>query len=162
MKEIKLTQGKIALVDDDDFEKLNQWEWHAKTFYKSKKWYAARSQKGKTILMHRIILNPTSGMDIDHQDNNGLNNQKSNIRICTRSQNRENTGKRIDNKTGFKGVCWYQKYKKYSSSISHNRKRIFLGYFNTPLEAAKIYNEYAKKIHGDFAHKTINIGAKDE
>jgi hypothetical protein len=94
MKRIKLTQGKYALVDDEDFESLNKYKWY---FHQG---YAIRNTKMKfgkrtTIFMHRIITNCPKGKDVDHINMNGLNNQKYNMRVCKRSQNITNDKKTI-------------------------------------------------------------------
>ena len=95
MKKIELTQGKFALVDDEDFEWLNQWKWYAN--HLGYTWYVVRSvrydNEVKAILMHRSILNAKIGEEIDHINHNGLDNRKKNLRICTRSQNNMNRNK---------------------------------------------------------------------
>jgi len=93
MKEVGLTQNKVALVDDKDFEYLNQWKWHVLKDYLT--YYAARNirlanGKQTSIRMHRVILNVPKGMVTDHIDHNGLNNQKANLRICDASENNMN------------------------------------------------------------------------
>lgn len=150
MKEIKLSQkgknkGKyVALVDDCDYEYLNQWEWRA--LITGKNIYAIRSPN---ILMHRIIINTPKGMDTDHRDHNGLNNQRSNLRICTTSQNLFNRSNAIRSKVKYKGVSKSKRgYKVY---IFHDGKQINLGRFTNIIEAAKVYDEAAKKYHGEFA-----------
>src|SRR5882724_7878623 len=105
MKEIQLTQGKIALVDDEDFERVNQFKWFLLTSNLHDKLYAYSRVPG---LMHRFIMSAPTGFDVDHIDNDGLNDQKSNLRICTRSQNMMGIEKiqRVGNrgKSKFKGV----------------------------------------------------------
>src|SRR5690348_11276017 len=107
MKKIKLTQGKYALVDDADFEYLNQWKWQAKKcsdtlFYAHRtQRYGLRSENKKHhFKMHKLILKSPKGFEIDHEDGNGLNNQRKNLRICTHSQNGMNK------KLKSKGVSW--------------------------------------------------------
>ena len=155
MKQIKLTKGKFALVDDEDFEYLNKFKWNAE---KSRgRFYASRSayinNKKKNIRMHVNLINPENGKIVDHIDNNGLNNQRYNLRECTHSQN--NTNKFI-NKNGrtsrFIGVCLGKnKYKKWRAVIKKDKKQISLGTYETELEAAIAYNEGAIKYHGEFA-----------
>lgn len=145
MKKIILTKGKVALVDDEDFEYLNHWKWQAN---KSKNtWYAIKSHGGK---MHQLIINIPNGFEIDHKDRNGLNNQKSNLRIATRAQNNANQILRSDNRSGLKSVCWHKRIKKWQVRLQVNGKRFHLGYFNDKNEAAKIYNTKAKELLGDF------------
>jgi hypothetical protein len=150
MKEIILSQGKVALVDDEDYEYLNQWKWCAVksryTFYASRG--IMRDGKWTSERMHRVILNPRERELIDHRDHDGLNNQKSNLRICTNGQNQMN--KRPASATGYKGV--YKDFGKYKASIEFNNKRLLLGVYRTPEEAALAYNEAAKKYHGEYAN----------
>lgn len=162
MKQIKLTQGKYAIVDDEDFAWLNQWKWFVVEC--SNKFYAGRHQwigvinkkkVSKRIYMHREVLQAKKGSEIDHKDGNSLNNQKLNLRIATRSQNAMNRGKQINNKTGFKGVTLLKdqpRNKKYLSTIRINQRNICLGVFLTKEDAAQTYNEAAKKYFGEFAY----------
>lgn len=164
MKKIKLTQGKIALADDEDYEKLNRYKWCAiKGRYT---FYAQRSciSKGKanTIKMVHSILPPPPGMEIDHKDGNGCNNQRDNIRICNRSQNQANSSSYI----GFsrhKGIHWCPKDKKWMSRIQVDGQRVYLGYFSSEKEAALVYNAAALKYFGEFARlNTINQVSRED
>jgi hypothetical protein len=156
MKTIELTQGKVALVDDGDFEYLNQFSWHFENGY------ASRSEKveGKvrTCKMHRQIMNATQGIEVDHRDHNTLNNQKANLRTCTRSQNQMNRKKYSVAISKFKGVTKDLSGRGipyYSARISVNGKRVRRRFAFTPegeIMAAKCYNEMAKKHYGEFAH----------
>ena len=109
--------------------------------------------KGRLLLGHRlawfIYYSELPNM-IDHKDGNKTNNSISNIRPCTNQENSFNTGKRIDNKSGFKGVTWYKINKKWIASIKHNRKKIHLGCFDCPKEASKVYENKAKELFGEF------------
>lgn len=159
MKTISLTKGKVALVDDEDFEYLNQHKWH----YNSRG-YAARNvtpQNGKrtVLLMHRSILNTPPGMDTDHIDLNRLNNQKCNLRVCNTSQNMMNRGKRHGvTSSKFKGVSIFRtarhKTGYYLSYIQVNGKMIKKYFPLTPdgeRQAALHYNKLAVKHFGKFA-----------
>lgn len=151
-KQIPLTQGKVALVDDADFQHLTQWLWHAHKG-KGERWYAYRKEgpraAQKTIAMHRQIINAPPDLEVDHRDNDGLNNQRYNLRVCTHAQNGQNRGKLSTNTTGYKGV--YPYYGRYLAKIGVNRETIPLGDFTTPEEAARVYDEAARKYHGPFA-----------
>lgn len=152
MKEIKLTQNKVAMVDDDDFEYLNQFKW---TYYKSGHGYAGRRGKNnESILMHRDIMNVLNKNNtlIDHIDGNGLNNQKSNLRLANKSQNAFNRKKTSKNTSGYKGVTWSKYANSWFVSITVNKRKIYLGNFKVIEDAAKAYNEAALKYHGEFAH----------
>ncbi len=144
MKKIPLTQGQFALVDDADYEWLNQWRW-----YCDNKGYAVRHVGKKAILMHRQIMNVLSKLEIDHKNRNRLDCQRNNLRICTRDDNRLNQTKRGNQK--YKGVRKVSKSKKYEARIQFNGKRISLGLFNNESEAAKAYDSKALELHGQFA-----------
>lgn len=152
MKQIPLSQGKVALVSDHRFEHLNQWKWHASLC--GDKFYAVRIEgmpSHKTIYMHREIMNAAKSVQVDHRDDNGLNNQDDNLRICTKSGNMQNRGKQKNNTTGFKGVFMDKRRQRYFSRIGVDGEYKFLGCFADPIDAAKAYDEAAKELHGDFA-----------
>lgn len=152
MKEIPLSQGKFALIDDEDFELVSKYKWHI-----SKKGYA-RTEPGKkkkintAIPLHRLIMNAPAGVMVDHKDLDKLNNQKSNLRIATFTQNNRNVGIRKDNTSGFKGVLWNRKSGKWQARIRVDKKQIHLGFSNNIILVAKMYNEGAKKYFGEYAY----------
>jgi hypothetical protein len=153
MKKIKLTQNKYALVDDADYPYLNKWKWCANKNRNT--WYAVRAEKleDKTtlVLMHRVILNTPKGVKTDHEDGNGLNNQRHNIRVCTTAQNAMNSRKPSNNTSGYKGVTWNKKLKKFSARIQINGRSIHLGVFHSAKEASKAYDKKATELFGSFA-----------
>lgn len=159
MKEIELSRGYISLIDDGDLELVSHFKWWIDL--SSNTPYAVTRIGGRTISLHRFLLNPKVSIQVDHIDGNGLNNQRSNLRICTRSQNIANSKLRKDNTTGYKGVSWFVGSKhpngvwkskpNWTARIGVNGKRITVGYFTTKEEAAKAYNEAALKYHGEFA-----------
>ena len=161
MKEIKLTQGYVALVDDEDFERVNQFKWYAyvKHLYrKSGSVYAQRRVQKSTQQMHRFIIGVTdSKVKVDHEDRNGLNNQRFNLRAPTDGQNGHNSKVYETNKSGFKGVSWHKLHKKWQARISVNDRGIHLGLFTDPLEAACAYDMAAVKYFGEFAHCNFAI-----
>lgn len=150
MREIELTRGKVALVDDADFEWLNQWKW---TAFKSRtKWYAIRCvRKGATkafIFMHRLV----SGIvRPDHADGNGLNNQRHNLRAANSSQNSGNMGLPRHNTSGFKGVSWDRSKNKWQANIRIFGRQKNLGRFSSPALAALAYDAAAANHFGKFA-----------
>jgi hypothetical protein len=154
-KEIILTQGKVAIVDDDMFDYLNQWKWYAhedgNTFYARRNITISNSKQSK-IQMHRLIAKPTKDMVIDHIDGDGLNNQRINLRICTSMQNIINRKLNANSKTGYKGVSYIKISNKFRAYININRINKHLGYFIDPIDAARAYNAAALKYHGEFAN----------
>jgi len=154
MKEIVLSKGMTAIVDEDDFERLNQFKWYAN--YINRYLYARRNIRinGKwasCISMHREIMNPPAGMVVDHINHNTLDNRKENLRICTIKQNCQNRRSRTKTKTNFKGVTFSDEKGKFRSRINYNGKRVHLGYFDCKVEAARTYNQAATKFYGEYA-----------
>lgn len=152
---IPLTCNQTTVVDAADFEWLSQWNWRAQWNKRGKTFYAVRSQsignqRTKNIYMHRQILGccETEG---DHKNRDTLDNRRQNLRECTSSQNKINGSLRKTNSTGFRGVSLYKKTGKFAASIWVNKAKTFLGYFTTSENAARAYDEAAKKFHGDFA-----------
>jgi hypothetical protein len=146
MKSIPLTQGNFALVDDEDFEWLNQWKWQVHK-QKTGKCYADRAfdveKRTHHIRMHRLIVGAPDGMVVDHINGNSLDNRKENLRLCTPLENSRNCRKK-ESPTGYRGVFCY-------AVIRVNRKYVKLGSFRTTEEAARAYDKAAKKYHGEFA-----------
>lgn len=149
MKEIILTQGKVALVDDEWYEMVNQFKWTA--FKSGEQWYAVRGWKDDRILMHHFIMGKPEKLVVDHIDGNGLNNQKSNLRHCTHSQNHLNQGLQSNNTSGIKGVNFHKATNKWTAYIKVNGKKKHLGSFLTLEEAGKAREKAIKEVFGDFA-----------
>lgn len=153
MKKIALTQGKYALVDDADFEELNQYKWHYSGGYARRN---AKVVDGKREIaqMHRFILQTPDGFDTDHIDHNGLNNQRANLRVATRSQNQMNKGITKSNKSGLKGVSWHKTNKQWQAQINVRGKNIHLGIFRTKEKAYEAYCNACEEHHGEFSWVT--------
>ncbi len=155
MKEIQLTQGYFTQVDDDDFEWLSQWGWNANV--NRGRVYAVRNirdEGGKyvTIYMHRQIMGVSDRLVlVDHHRGNGLNNTRENLRVCTYKQNLMNRGGVPNTTSRFKGVSWDKVYKKWVASISINGKRTHFGRHDNEEDCARVFNQQAKKYHGEFA-----------
>lgn len=142
MKSILLSQYKKALVDDE-FVISGKWSYR-------KDGYAFKVINGKGILMHKLILDCPKGLEIDHINGNKLDNRKSNLRIVTRSENCMNTGKRNNTYSSrFKGVSFYKRLGNWTAQVHKDYKRIFLGYFDSEIEAARAYNAKALELYGD-------------
>lgn len=156
MKEIPLTKGYVALVDDEDYDDLMRWKWSAKeaknTVYAMRKY--RKDGKQITITMHRQLMGAPKGMEVDHIDRDGLNNQRSNLRLATHRQNAYNATPQ-KNKYGYRGICLHKPSGLYQAQITAKGRFISLGYHKTPEDAARAYDAAAREHHGEFA--TLNF-----
>ena len=147
---IPLSRGTFTIVDTKNLRMLNLYKWYMARSYGYKR-YARRAENGKTIYMHREIMNAPDGMGVDHINGNGLDNRRENLRFCTIAQNRMNSVKIIAKSSGFKGVEWHKSHHKWRARITAAKKEIHIGYFNTELDAAEAYDEKALELFGEFA-----------
>jgi len=159
MKEIPLTQGQVALVDDEDFERVNQYKWCACWYKRPKTFYAKRriikeDGRNSTQYLHRFILNAPQSKQVDHRNHNGLDNTKGNIRLVTNGQNSLNSRPSANMSSKYKGV--HKQGRKWHARISYNKDSNYrkdsgraydqIGIFDTELEAALAWDE---KAHND-------------
>lgn len=148
-KAIQLTRGKFAIVDAADFRMLSQWSWSAK--WDGSNWYAESysAPKGNRSIarMHQLL----AGVGADHIDGNGLNNTRANLRSASSSQNAFNRRIPSTNSSGFKGVSWHKRIRKWQAKIGCQGKVTYLGYFATAEEAARAYNAAARELFGEYA-----------
>lgn len=155
MRQIPLTQGKVALVDDEDYARLAAHKWQAKRSYYSGStlWYAQRTVQSRIVWMHREILGLTPGdrMETDHRNGDGLDNRRGNLRVATHSQNLANAKPRQGSRSGIRGVYRDKWDKKWRAQIAVDRRCIPLGHFATKEEAAEAYRRAAEHHFGDFA-----------
>lgn len=164
MKEIKLSkQGKnkgkyVALVDDEDFERVNKFRWSVHIDPRNIYAKTNVSIKGKNtiMLLHRFILSDDQQLinntQVDHINRIGLDCQKHNLRSCTKQQNAWNAGSSNNSTSKYKGVSWSKRDKIWYSFIMVNRAKFYLGIFKNEIDAAKAYDEAAKKHHKEFAY----------
>lgn len=162
MREIPLTQGKVALVDDEDYEDLMHFKWHA---YPSRgTYYAARNTprgegKRTTLQMHRQIIRAPRGQRVDHADGDGLHNWRGNLRFCSNAENTRNChARKVDGSSRYRGVSWHKHKGKWQAYITVNYTRIFLGYFSVEEDAAKEYDRAARQYFGEFAAPNLVEG----
>lgn len=149
MKEIQLNQSKLSLVDDEDFEgllKMGRWSYS--------EGYVQRKEKGETLRLHRFLLGMSKDDTrvVDHINGDGLDNRKSNLRICTKFENSLNKRKHRDGRLKHKGI-YQQKSGNYSAKIQIRGNDISLGTYKTQEEAGKVYERAEQELFGEFARK---------
>lgn len=143
--------GFVAFIDDEDYERCNKYKWHLN--HRNKRiTNISASVDGKTQVLSRFILNYLGDLQIDHIDRNPLNNIKNNFRFCTNAQNNINQSPPKNNTSGYKGVTRNKQLNKWTAQIKVNYKRIYLGDYKDPKDAARAYNAAAIKHFGEFAY----------
>ena len=141
--DIKGNEVARALIDLEDLELIKQYKW-SRDMNSHGVVYAKTKVNNSTIRMHSLILNTPKGKQVDHINHNGLDNRKSNLRICNNTQNSQNKGLQKNNTTGIAGVSWIEKRQRYECRIYVNGKKKFLGYVKT-LEEAKALRDKAEE-----------------
>lgn len=161
MIEIPLSKGYVAIVDDDCPPEILTQKWYAQV-RSTGNVYASRSVFGEngrhsTQWLHRVIVSAPAGFDVDHIDGNGLNNQHSNLRVCTRVQNSRNRALDRRSTSGLKGV-YIRASGRWQARIKTSGRFLSLGVFDSKLEAAKAYDEAALRLYGEFARTNASLG----
>ena len=162
MKQIPLSRGRFALVDDEDYEWLNQWKW---SFLNTRTGYAVRHDysvsKTEMLYMHRVIMKTPKYLQVDHKNHNSLDNQRTNLRNCTQEQNRQNMRKYSNAfMSKFKGVFYSPKsIKKWEVELGFQKKRIHIGNFKEEHHAALAYDLWATHLYGEFAQTNFPVVA---
>ena len=165
VREIPLSQGLVALVDADDYDRvIRGWKWyayhHGRTFYGTRR---AQRPDGSitTQRLHRVILGLVDpAVSVDHRNGDGLDNRKQNLRVATKAQNNQNTRVRLDNRSGYRGVTWHKHTGRWRAQICVDGRRTHLGLFDTAEQAALVYDTAARQHHGAFA--SLNFPVRDE
>ncbi len=152
MVEIPLTQDKVAFVDDEDYERVRGYRWYAT--WTGRGWYAAAKVESRLVYMHRLILGAQKGQTVDHVHGNGLDNRRSVIRLVSNRENSRN--RRATN--GYKGITRIKKG--WKAQIWVEGKKLYLGTFETEIEAARAYDAAAKEYFGEFAWLNFPIGGR--
>ncbi len=157
VREIPVNQGYVVLVDDDDFDWLNQWKWNVqapdsrrRNLYARRHFYPGSGGRRKLVLMHRLLLRAPVGLQIDHVDRNPLNNQRSNLRLATNRLNSANGCMKRANTSGFRGVS-QRPSGRWRAAISVDCRTEWIGLFDEPEQAAQAYDDAARAAHGPFA-----------
>lgn len=147
MTNIKLSKGKFALVDDSDYEWLNAWKWHI-----ARGKYAGRiikqGDKSQCVYMHRFIMDAPKGLVVDHINGDPLDNRRTNLRVCTQSDNLSNQRLSRRNTSGYKGVYFDQFRNKWVAQTHKYGKHIFIGRYPTKEQAVKAHASKFEAVHG--------------
>ena len=147
-KKIKLSKGKVTIVDDEDYEYLNQWKWYYAQGYAVR---TINTKPTSRVIMHRALMECPKNKEVDHINSDKLDNRRSNLRICFPYQNRRNRTKSKGMSSKYKGVAFRSNRQIWTSTIIVNGKNIYLGYFKNENDAALAYNKAAIKHFGEFA-----------
>jgi hypothetical protein len=150
MNKIPLSQGKFALVDDEDYETLAKFKWHYHSAGYAAR-FGSRKHGHKYYLMHRVILEPPQGFVTDHINHDKLDNRRANLRTATHAQNMFNTRISKNNTSGYKGVSFRESCGKWHASASIKNKSKHIGFYQTPLEAHRAYCQFVEAHRGEFA-----------
>lgn len=160
MKKIPLTRGQFAIVDEADYDWLNQWNWYAEKAPHT--FYALRTVridgKKKSIRMHRLIMNTPADMETDHIDGEGLNNRRYNLRNATHQDNMINCARWKSGTSKYRGVSWHITEKKWYAQITVNYKNIYIGCFDTEIEARDAYEAYRSEARKNQIIRKENYG----
>lgn len=151
--EIKMNLGVSMKIDAEDWEKFGEFKWFPIDAHKRGKYYVMRKRSGKTEILHRLIMNVIDKSKVvDHINHDTLDNRKINLRVCSRSENQRNLTSHKDSISKYLGVTWHKSRNKWQAQIKENGKNMYIGVFVSEVEAAKAYDERAKKHHKEFAN----------
>lgn len=159
MIEIKLSQNQVTIIDEESLDVASKYHWHADYDKKLRKFYAKTDIRvnglRKKLRLHRLVMNAQKGDVIDHINGNTLDNRLSNLRKCTVSENAKNRSLNKNNTSGYKGAVWHAPTQKYQARIYVNGKWRSMGMHAEAKDAARAYNEAAKKYFGEYAKLNV-------
>jgi hypothetical protein len=154
-RKIPLTKGKFAIVDPEDYDRLNRYKWHLSkgrsTYYVQRSFYRKKTKDSGTIGMHRDVLRVPDGFCVDHINRNALDNRKANLRCATAAENSRNRRPYKNGSSKYRGVSFNRRLRKFVVYIGCDGENIYLGCFDDETAAAKVYDAAARKYHGEFA-----------
>lgn len=148
---VKLSQGLTATIDAGDVPLVHARRWAAVRRFDGRAFYAVSGHGEQRVWMHRLIVDAERGQDVDHEDGDGLNNRRGNLRAATRAENSRNQRRRRNSRSGFKGVTWHKLGGRWAAQITANGKNHYLGLFDTPEAAHAAYVAASHTLHGQFA-----------
>lgn len=168
MNEVQLilSRGKVTVIDAVDLW-VTEWKWYARPNVEGTHFYAVRctskySIGPRSIILHRLLLNAPSGLEIDHVNGDTLDNRRCNLRLATHSQNLANQKFSSANTSGFRGVSWDRASGKWLAQTRQHTKTIFIGRFLDPIEAARAYDQKARELFGEFARTNFSYEIQTE
>jgi hypothetical protein len=162
---LPLTQGLYSFVDESLYDEALVWNWHAiegsnGIMYGVRHRMADERGSGRDLFLHQWIMGVSSAGQVDHINHNGLDNRRSNLRLCTHQQNMGNTRLKSCNTSGYKGVSRVSGSVKWMAKINDHGKQTYLGSSYDPVEAARLYDAAAKRVFGEFAWLNFPEGGK--
>ncbi|MGM0836007.1 MAG: HNH endonuclease [Bacillota bacterium] len=149
-KKLNTSSGMTFIIDDEDYEEVSKYKWKS-----TEDGYVRRNfwlgDKCKYISLHRMLINAPEGLCVDHINGNKFDNRRSNLRLATRTENIRNSGPKVNNKSGYKGVSFRKDTGKWKAQIRAFGKKVNLGQFDNKHDAARMYNFWAVDLFGEFA-----------
>jgi len=149
--QIKLPAGDTVLVDAEDLEMLSRWRWSLAGLGYARAYNGGGRLARRFVYMHRLLMLPDPSQEVDHVNGDKLDNRRANLRLCTRAENQHNRIAQANNTSGFKGVHWCSGKSKWRAVIKKDGQSYYLGRFANVYEAALVYGEAAKELHGEYA-----------